>query len=267
MVLTSDQVAQFRQDGYVVVPGLLTKREAAAMAAEVKRLQEAGLIRNVRTEGDGATRSGTEANLQMIPLYPHSELFRALPFDDRVVQAVTALIGEPAIVHLDQLFLKPARHGTGTDWHQDNNYFQIPDPLAGTAMWLAAHDATVENGTLHVAPGSYREELAHERDPYSDHHVRCIVPEERAVPCEVEAGGAVFFCYGTAHSTRANRTDHDRAGVAYHFLNGRYADLVKSDWQRRWLTGPQASGGMEEYGTRVAGTFGAEVDRTLARAA
>ena len=38
--------------------------------------------------------------------------------------------------------------GIGTNWHQDNAYFKIRDPMRGTAMWIAAHDATIANGTI-----------------------------------------------------------------------------------------------------------------------
>src|SRR5205823_6961542 len=115
------------------------------------------------------------------------------------------------------------RHGMGTNWHQDNAYFHIDDPLLGTAMWTAVHEATVENGTLNVVPDSFRTAYEHSRDPYSDHHIRCYPPEEQAVAVELPAGGVVFFCYGTAHATGANRTDRDRAGVAIHFLRADYA--------------------------------------------
>ena len=50
-----------------------------------------------------------------------SGLWRALPWEDRVMEAVTALLDCPNIeVHLDQMFLKPPKVGRGTLHHQDN---------------------------------------------------------------------------------------------------------------------------------------------------
>jgi ectoine hydroxylase-related dioxygenase (phytanoyl-CoA dioxygenase family) len=173
------------------------------------------------------------------------------------------------ILRLDQVFLKPPRDGMGTHWHQDNAYFKISHPLKGTAMWIAAHEATVANGTLHVIPGSFRERYSHYRDPFSDHHIRCDPPEERAVPIELPAGGVVFFCYGTAHCTRENRTDRERAGVAFHFIHADYAaeeseKIVAADrTYHPYLTGPEATGGLREYGVRVADTWEREVERAL----
>ncbi len=145
MSLSYAQVTHFKNHGYTVVPDFFDSREVRAIQAEVERFKREGLVRNVATEGDGETPSSTKVNLQLIPLYDKSDLIRALPFDDKVAVAVSQLIGTPFILHLDQMFLKPAGHGIGTDWHQDNAYFKIDDPLKGTAMWVAVHDATIEN--------------------------------------------------------------------------------------------------------------------------
>jgi ectoine hydroxylase-related dioxygenase (phytanoyl-CoA dioxygenase family) len=112
----------------------------------------------------------------------------------------------------------------------------------GTAMWTAVHDATVANGTLKVIPDCFRELLEHSRDPYSDHHIRCYPLEARAIDLELPAGGVVFFAYGTPHATGPNTTDHERAGVALHFLRADYAqdELIEPDRvYRPCLTGPR----------------------------
>ena len=60
-------------------------------------------------------------NYQMHWLSEVSGLWRALPWEDRVMEAVTALLDCPNIeVHLDQMFLKPPKVGRGTLHHQDN---------------------------------------------------------------------------------------------------------------------------------------------------
>jgi ectoine hydroxylase-related dioxygenase (phytanoyl-CoA dioxygenase family) len=186
------QIAQFREQGYVAVPDFWTQREVAAMRAELDRLKADGRLRNVATEGDGKTHSQTKQNLQLCPMFPYSNFFRAMPFAPKVAAAVRQLIGDPVLLHLDQVFLKPGKSGMGTNWHQDNAYFQIEDPLKGTALWTAVHDATIANGTMRVVPGSFRERYEHRRDPDSDHHIRCWPPEERAVAVELPAAGRCF---------------------------------------------------------------------------
>lgn len=266
MPLSITQVDQFKREGYTTVPDLFSTREIAALQAEVERFKTLGLGRNVATEGDGETHSSTKVNFQLIPLLDKSNLIRALPYEPKVTDAVSQLIGQPFVLHLDQMFLKPGGQGVGTSWHQDNAYFRIPDPMKGTAMWVAVHEATLANGTLHVIPGSYTQLYEHSRDPDSDHHIHCTPPEERATALELPAGGAVFFCYGTAHCTKANTTDRERAGIAFHFLHSdsiAEAHLAGGDQARPLLTGSDASGGQKEHGVKVAGTWNDEVEKTL----
>ena len=80
MTFTDAQIAQFQADGYVAVPDFWTAREVAAMQAETERLRRDGLLHNVATEGDGTTESRAKVNLQICPIYPQSEFFRAMPF-------------------------------------------------------------------------------------------------------------------------------------------------------------------------------------------
>ena len=232
MKLTQKQITQFQTEGWLAIPEFWTKREVQAMRAELARLLEIGKLRNVATEGDGVTHSQRQMNLQLCPMSPHSDFFRAMPFAPKVGEVVGQLIGEPVVFHLDQVFLKPARHGAGTNWHQDGAYFKIDDPLNGTALWTAVHDATVANGTLRVIPKMYQTELPHERDPQSDHHIRCFPDESQAISVEVPAGGVIFFCYGTPHATGANNTDHERAGVALHFINADQNGTAVSGFER-----------------------------------
>lgn len=270
MALTDEQITNFRTHGWIAVPDFWNKEETAAMQTEVARLKHDGLLHNVATEGDGKTQAQSKANLQLCPMSPHSALFRALPFAPKVVEAVGQLIGDPVALHLDQVFLKPAHHGVGTNWHQDNAYFEIADPLMGTALWTAVHDATIDNGTIRVIPDAFNTKLEHTRDGDSNHHVRCYPDESRAIPVELTAGGVVFFAYGTPHATGRNGTDRDRAGAAYHFLNTSaipesYFDRHNSDMPHPILSGPDASDGMLEYGVIVRDAWQKEVEVRTAR--
>ncbi len=267
MALSTEQVQLFLSQGFVVCESFFSEREAAALAMELARIYDerrtAGTLRNVAIQDDGTENDivGERLNLQVIPLYDKSALYRALPFQPAVLEAVEQLIGGNFRLHLDQSFWKPAKRGTGTLWHQDNAYFKIDDPLRGTAMWIAIHDATVDSGTLHVIPGSHKEEYEHYRDPLSDHHITCDPPEERAAPVVMPAGGVVFFCYGICHGTKANLSDRDRAGVALHFIDVDLGDV--RDGTYPILRGPEATGGVREFGERVEGTWEACVERAL----
>ena len=251
VMITAAQVAFFREQGYLVVPDFWTPGEISDMRDELARLRSSGLLHNVATDGDGQTPSTTRENLQLCPMWPHSRLFQAMPFASRVGNAIGALLGGSCLLHLDQVFLKPAGHGSGTNWHQDNAYFEIADPLAGTALWTAVHDANIENGTLKVIPAVFTTPLDHERDLESDHHIRCYPDETNAISLEVKAGTAIFFCYGTPHATGANTTAVDRAGIAFHFIRDDQSGNAHAGFpadKRPYVSGTKACGGADVYG-------------------
>ena len=266
MALSKKQVEDYQRDGYTCLPNLFSPREVTAMQAEVDRLMEDGLLRNVAVHEEDHAQGKDAKNLQICPLSPHSMLFRALPYEETVIDKVRQCIGESFVLHLDQIFLKPGHSGRGTSWHQDNAYFRVEDPTFGVGMWIAIHDATVANGTLHVVPSSYRNAIEHERDPGSDHHIRCQMDESKAVAVDLPAGSAILFNFGVPHCTKANTTDAARAGLALHFLHtdhipshaGRGGERITSV-----LRGPDATDGETEYGSVVRGTWSREIDRVL----
>jgi ectoine hydroxylase-related dioxygenase (phytanoyl-CoA dioxygenase family) len=261
--LSAEQLRRYEADGYFAIPHFFDAREVAAMVAELERFKREGLGRNVATDGDGATHSRTRINYQIIPLNDKSTLFRALPYHPKVVSVIRQCIGDPFVRYLDQIFLKPGGSGAGTNWHVDNAYFKIADPTKGIGMWIALHDATIANGTMHMQPGVYRKQFEHARDLGSDHHITMQVGEEATVEAvELEAGGALFFNYGVPHCTKGNTTDRERAGLAYHFLRTDYVPDRVGFGPRKDLihvTGSDATGGFAEYGVAVEGAWEAEV--------
>lgn len=261
--LSAKQLQEYRTVGYTTVPDFFSPAEVGAMQAELERLKDNGLLRNVATEGDGKSESRQAQNLQICPLSPHSPLFKALPFNERVLSSVQQLIGDSFILLLDQIFLKPGGSGAGTAWHQDNAYFRITEVTRGVGMWTAIHAASVANGTMHVVPGSHLKALAHERDLGSNHHIRCTVTEnDQVVPIELPAGGVLFFNFGVAHCTKGNLTNRERAGLALHFLSqDALTETQRNDKTLAKLSGPGASNGQNEYGMEMTGEWAHQVDQ------
>ncbi len=265
MSLRDEQLRSFHDKGFAIVEHFFDEREVAAMQAELERIKHSEAARNVATDGDSKTISQTLVNLQIVPLNKVSNLFRAFPFQPKVLDAVEQCIGVPFVRQLDQIFSKPPGCGSGTDWHQDNAYFQINDPTKAVAMWTALHDASRAGGTLEVLPCSHFTPLHHECDPMSNHHISCVVDDESAaVPVEVDAGGVIFFNYGIAHRTGPNRANHTRAGLAFHFLRTDYIRHDKKSEDYIHLRGDDATEGVREYGVNLSGAWTKQVNNAIA---
>lgn len=101
-------------------------------------------------------------------------------------------------------------HVKKTDWHQDMGV-TLPeaDNTTFITIWLAITDATIENGCLQVANGSYDEMMPHcsrAQVGLAD----AFIPKEAATPVPVKAGGAVIFHPFTPHGSLANMSDDFR---------------------------------------------------------
>ncbi len=273
--LTPAELDIFKTEGFVVIPDFFTATEVVALQADVAELQANGKLRNVVVAKDGATgttptTSTTAFNLQICPIgLVNSRLIASLPWRAGVPEVVATLLGGDSVQHLDQIFLKPGKHGVGTKWHTDNAYFHATDPRFGVGMWIAVHAANRANGSMRLIPRSHLQTFAHERDGESDHHITCakVIDERHEILVEVPAGGVVFFNYGVAHATGPNTTDRERAGLALHFMLGTqvatedhaFKDIPVERW--RWLSGSRCTGGLEHHGEDLRGQWAAEVAR------
>lgn len=219
-------------------------------------------MRNVPPARDRKIDSGERLNLQLFPLCPHSPFFRMLAAQPFATAAVTALIGAPLLLETSAIFWEPARRGTGTSWHTDNNYFELDDPLAGTAMWTPIHDATTANGTLRVIPNAFSEQWPRKRDADRSDHGNTDVGDREVVYAELPAGGVAFFCYGTPHATADNTSDRPRAAIAFHYTNASRTDPSKHR-KAGLASGDAVSAPTSDPGEWDEGAFARMVDRLL----
>ena len=265
--ITPDERAAFREAGCLIKHDFFSSDEVAAMQRHMQLIVDRDYFY------DQCEQPELGVHLQLHQLSECSTLYRALPWAPQCVGAVDALLGpSPAVIHLDQSFIKPPHIGLGTAAHQDNHYFHVSEPLEGVAMWIAVDDANVENGTMTVWPGTHKQPtLPHTRDDYSNHLMSCAAQLDTAaaVPCCTKAGGVVFFCYGVAHATHRNRSAAPRAGVAYHFLSATPENMADGfehaqTWQERLLNGADCDGGLVRYGEDLRGSWPSEVSAALA---
>lgn len=206
-----EQVQQFQTEGYVIVPAFFSPEEARLLREEMERLVREDRGRNVMPP------FSNKVNYQITPLTDKSPLFGEIPARPEIVQVVEQLIGAPALLWLEQIFLKPAQVGAGNTWHVDNVRFKATDPTRGVGMWIALHDSSRANGTLELIPRSHLSPP----ESYIPAGQFMPVPPEGAetVAMIAAAGGVIFFNFGVLHRTSDNLSDGNRAALVYHFLH------------------------------------------------
>lgn len=89
------------------------------------------------------------------------------------------------------MMMKPPRQGFRAPWHQDTAFF-AHDHASLLACQLYLDDSTLENGCIHVVPGSHKHGLLNHYD--GDAFTEIVVGDvsdydERQVALPVKAGG------------------------------------------------------------------------------
>jgi ectoine hydroxylase-related dioxygenase (phytanoyl-CoA dioxygenase family) len=203
--LTADQVRQFDEHGFTVVPDLVDAEALAAAAAECDRFEAEtdGALAQLDGERFGIAEKG--AITFSTHLVARSEVLRALTRHPTIVGVCADLIGPDVNLYWDQAVYKKPEKPRRFPWHQDNGYAYV-EPQQYLTIWLALTDASEANGCPWVAPGLHRAgTLQHAFvDPLG---FECLSEPEGAVAAEVPAGGAVVFSSLTPHLTGPNTTD------------------------------------------------------------
>ena len=205
--LTPQLVDDFRRDGFVVVPGLLSadelRRYGSAVDDAVTRRSRAdtrSLVQKSRYE---------QSFIQCQNLWEDSPGVRPLTFHPLVAETAARLLGVDAVRlwHDQALYKEPG--GRETDPHQDQPYWPIVETNTVTA-WIPFDGSTVASGAMGYLPGSHRLGLREfvniftgsDDDPLARHELAGIQPAWVEVPA-----GAVAYHHGlTFHLARPNTT-------------------------------------------------------------
>ncbi len=239
MKLTDEQLAQYRQDGYLIFPGLLSDAEMTVLQGDVPMLQSGRRGHpdaNVMTDS-GGVRSSYSPGLD-------SQAFDAVFRLPRILEPVRQLLDGEVYLYQSRLNAKPkADPGAAWQWHQDfPSWYHdgIPEPKMMTALVLVS-DCTEENAPLMMIPKVHsRGTLDYFYDTESTGYALNSLPAETVESLSQEtppvamtgkAGTVVFFDCLAPHSSGANTSDAPRNLMFYVF--NRFDNQVDGDQERR----------------------------------
>lgn len=236
MPLTSEQIDTFWRDGFLPYPTLLDTEELAQLQqltediafgrveipAKVKAFP---ILETEPTVASGEVQAASaldELRKINFPSWIHDR-FRNTAAKAKVVDLVADLFDEPDIKLLaDQIFMKPAGHGSVKEYHQDSASWPFLVPQKQVSCWIALDESTLENGCLRFIPGSQTFGLLQPK-----HLPQLLTEEMRAqeVPVPLPAGGCVFFHSLNLHYSHANTSAKRRRAWALHYMMAKSKDL------------------------------------------
>ncbi|MEQ9409016.1 MAG: phytanoyl-CoA dioxygenase family protein [Fuerstiella sp.] len=211
-LLNAEQKTQFHQDGFVIVPDLLTAAESDLLRKVARADREIAATRTSRADGEGGSVDLVVRN-DLSEHTVYGAIVRAQP----LVEAVEYLLDDEVYHYHHKMILKEPRVGGAWTWHQDYGYWYnngclFPDMAS---CMIAVDQATQENGCLQVIKGSHRMgRVDHLRrgDQTGADEERIAAALERLelVHVELSPGSAVIFHGNTLHRSDQNRSDNPR---------------------------------------------------------
>jgi len=231
-LLEPAQIRSFVENGYLVVPGLVSADETERLKRDTAFIARGGYPCET-LKPLPATYSDADALRQILCIHqPHyiSPVMREFVLHP----PICAVLSQITAAHLpfwdgsvkcmqSMLFVKPPGF-QGQGWHQDEIYIPTRDrSLIGA--WIALDPATIENGCLWVLPGSHRSGYLYPQRPHSnpdefDHGPESYgFDDSDAIPVEVEPGTVIFFNGYLLHRSLKNRGSIYRRVLVSHYMN------------------------------------------------
>ncbi|MGH9916656.1 MAG: phytanoyl-CoA dioxygenase family protein, partial [Pyrinomonadaceae bacterium] len=225
--LTDEQVRSYKDEGYLLIPDLVSQKSAAALRREVLDImrvigEETSKLRQSNQYLKG---SGLDALINS----PH-------------LRAITErLMGGLSSVYLPFTAVKSTGGGR-FHFHQDNQYTRFDGP--GINLWVALQEINLENGCLQVVPRSHLQgtlEAVESGD--DDTHKKITWEPSDFVPIKMQPGDGIAFSRLTVHGSGPNTTSEPRVGYAIQFHHNNVRALIDGEWRLlvehpRWSTAP-----------------------------
>lgn len=204
--LTEQQVAAYRQLGYVWPIRVLPEQVAAALLAQVPGTQ---------TEAGAALARMADCHLSVAWV-------RSLAEDPRVLGPVESLLGSDLICCGAQLFIKEPGAPTFLSWHQDGAYWG-EDACHVVTCWIALTASVPENGCVRVLRGTGAQLLRH-RETFAPHNplsrgqeAEVAVEPDAIVDLVLNPGEMSLHSALIVHGSAPNRTRARRVGLALRY--------------------------------------------------
>lgn len=248
-VLSTEQVAAYRCDGYLVVPNFVSTAKCVELRAHALVLAErlaAECPHPTIFTADGTAQHAAEAwflesgdrmrcfferdaflpdgTLRAAPHLCLNKLGHAMHDLDPVFEsfsrtpelaAVADEIGmrDPRLLQSMYIF-KQAHIGGEVQSHIDHTYLRT-EPRSVVGFWFALDDATIENGCMWAQPGAHRGELGAD-----------------FVPLEAARGTLVLLDGALPHRSGANTSDKPRHAYTLHAIEG-WTYYPPDNWLKR----------------------------------
>lgn len=248
MLLTTQQITQYHELGFINVPGLIPdatlelyeQRFIAFASGDAEPTPQMKIMRDIMVvRGVFEPESALHGVNKMINFEDDPELY-GYTLEPRLIQAVRELLGPEIYSVSTNIFNKPPGVDGRHPLHQDLRYFRIrpADLIIGT--WTPFANTSRESGCLAAIPGSHKGELLDHADPDWEFvnagffGIKNVDGSGR-VHLEMQRGETLLFHPLLIHGSGQNISSGFRRAISSH-----YASAKCNSPHRNWRVGKQA---------------------------
>jgi ectoine hydroxylase len=226
MRLSQAQIDAYERDGFVVLDGLFSPEEVAAMRSELARIQQIETDHLVREKVGGVAKTLYRVHDPESPTA--SAVFAAAARAPRLLGAAQDVLQDAALyIHHTKCNLKTAIDGSVWAWHQDYGSWKrdgMPQARPTTAL-LMLDEPTQFNGCLYFIPGSHKLGNLEPRFDEATGYKFWVVPKDtlleimsrspEPVAITGKPGTVVLFDCNILHASGHNLSRHDRWAIYF----------------------------------------------------
>lgn len=221
---SDSQLAEFKDNGVLAVPGLFSAQEVARLNAEIPALLDRAGPKNLKERASDAVRS-------VISPHHNSELYAKISRHPRLVEPAMQYLESPVYLHQFKINTKAAHDGEIWHWHQDYRTWYEDDGMLAPDIINAVvflDDVNEFNGPMMFIPGSHKEgriDATREFErvpeygrlsadavgsPYSNELIDSLIEANGLVAPKGPAGTGLFFHGCTLHGSAPNMSPWSR---------------------------------------------------------
>jgi phytanoyl-CoA hydroxylase len=222
--ISSAQIQQYRNDGFLHVPGFLDPHEVATLKAAV--VETARAMGKKKVAGDGADIEEGDSFYdkvftQRLNLWKINDTIKSFMLHPKLGKMACELEGVEGIrIWHDQTLIKEP-FANGTAWHLDDPYWSFYSRHA-ISVWIALEDATPYNGCMCFIPGSQKlatyDNVGIGQNMGDLFRIYPKMAEIDPVPVPMKAGDCSFHNGLAAHGAGANMTRGRRIAMTCGYM-------------------------------------------------
>jgi ectoine hydroxylase-related dioxygenase (phytanoyl-CoA dioxygenase family) len=215
--LSSEQINQYQEDGYIAPIDILSKEEASEIRQEIEFIEK-----KWPNELEGIGRN-----------YVHliSPMFDKVSHNSKILDAVESIIGNNILICGTTLFIKNPDQKGFVSFHQDAKYIGL-EPHNWVTAWLAVTDSNEENGCMRMWKCSHKQDLKFHNQKFDENNLLTRgqtvenVPIYETAPVVLKAGQLSLHHPKIVHGSGPNKSKDRRIGFVIQSYIGSNVDQV-----------------------------------------